>query len=228
MKNFLIGIFILFLLLSCVRMDPSMAETRPVDHGTWDKLLKENVDDYGNVNYKSFLSDSIRLSDYLNYLGNNIPNSQFWAEQDRLAYYLNLYNAATIQLVIRHYPLESIKEIGSKFQIPFVNTPWQIRFIRLGDQWYDLDNIEHGIIRKEFNEPRIHFALVCAAYSCPKLRNEAYDPERLHEQLDDQTRVFLANRDKNIIKKDELILSRIFQWYKGDFTGESQSKGVYR
>ena len=167
-----------------------------------------------------FLNDITKLRDYIDYLGNHTPNNQHWTEQDKLAYYINLYNAATIQLILRHYPVESIRDIGSKFQIPFINTPWQIKFIKLEGQLYNLDNIEHNIIRKVFNEPRIHFALVCAARSCPKLRNEAYDADQLDEQLADQTWVFLANSKKNKIEKDALILSKIFQWYRGDFTKE--------
>lgn len=86
----------------------------------------------------------------------------------------------------------------------------------------DLDDIGHGILRKKFDDLRIHFALVCASMSCPKLRNEAYTPEKLNQQLDDQGRNFLSNTSKNKITPHKLQLSKIFKWYKGDFT-EGQS-----
>jgi len=91
-------------------------------------------------------------------------------------------------------------------------------FFKIGGQEMKLDEIEHDILRKQFNDPRIHFTLVCASRSCPKLRNEAYEAARLDEQLNDQGRAFLADRSKNIITQDKLQLSKIFSWFKGDFT----------
>jgi hypothetical protein len=121
-------------------------------------------------------------------------------------------------LILAYQPEKSIREIGSDIQIPFVNTPWQIDFIELGGEKYNLDDIEHGIIRKNFNEPRIHFALVCASLSCPKLRREAYVGSKLDEQLDDQARDFLSDMKRNQISAKKLKLSKIFQYYADDFT----------
>ena len=114
-----------------------------------------------------------------------------------------------------NYPVESIKEIGGS--IYKVNTAWDIKFIHIGDQTYDLNNIEHGIIRKDFDEPRIHFAVNCASVSCPRLRNEAYTGENLDNQLDDQARTFINNPEKNKIETNKAELSKIFLWFKGDF-----------
>ena len=208
----------LFSILACVRIDPSLADSVPVNHEKWDLLLKKHVDEQGLVDYRGFIRDSVELARYVNYLGTNAPNNQNWSMEEKLAYYINLYNAATIQLVIRNYPLKSIMDIGSVIQIPFVNTPWQVKFITIAGEKYDLDNIEHNIIRKGFQEPRIHFALVCAAMSCPKLRNEAFVADKLEAQLTEQTRQFLSSADKNILSKDRLELSSIFQWFSGDFT----------
>ena len=209
---------VLLITFACVRIDPIVADTLPVSHASWDALLKKHVDDKGNVNYKGFISDSTSLNKYIGYLAKNGPNNNEWSGDEKLAYYINLYNAATIQLIIRHYPIESIKDIGSKIQIPFINTPWQVKFIKIGIEDYNLDNIEHNIIRKGYDEPRIHFALVCAAVSCPRLRNEAYLAEKLDDQLTDQARKFLSHTGKNKISKNELEISKIFQWFTGDFT----------
>ena len=97
-------------------------------------------------------------------------------------------------------------------------------FFKIEGQEYDLNNIEHSIIRKQFKEPRIHFAVNCASYSCPRLRNEAFTAERLNEQLEDQTRKFFNDTRKNkIISKDKIILSSLLKWYSTDFT----NKGIF-
>ena len=88
-----------------------------------------------------------------------------------MAYWINAYNAYTIRLIVDHYPVQSIKDIGSKIKIPFVTTPWASKFFSIGGEQMSLDNIEHGILRKKFDDPRIHFTLVCASISCPRLRN---------------------------------------------------------
>jgi hypothetical protein len=186
------------------------------NHSAWDELLDKHVDIAGGVNYRGMIKDSTVLIDYLQELAINTPNDN-WPKSDQLAYWINLYNAATVKLITKHYPIASIKDIGSSIQIPFINTPWQVEFIRLNGELIDLDKIEHGIIRKEFDEPRIHFALVCAAKSCPTLRNEAYQAVNLDEQLTDQARIFLSDKTKNDLSTDHLVISKLFKWYGGDF-----------
>ncbi|GAH45067.1 unnamed protein product, partial [marine sediment metagenome] len=93
-------------------------------------------------------------------------------------------------------------------------------FFQIRDEEMSLDRIEHKILRVEFNDARIHFAINCASFSCPKLRNEAYEPARLESQLIDQASSFINNPEKNIIKSDEVQLSKIFSWFKGDFDSE--------
>lgn len=208
--------------LSCKVKDyPS--DSRPVTHEVWDSLVRQHVTTEGWVDYQGFINDSIRLNQYLDLLERNHPNSQFWSREERLAYWINAYNAYTVKLIVDHYPVRSIKEI--KNGIPFVNTVWDIKFIRIEDQVYDLNNIEHGILRPKFDEPRIHFAVNCASVSCPKLRNEAFVAEKLDTQLNDQARAFLNDTTKNIIEPERLQLSRIFQWYGGDFRNEGSLAG---
>ncbi len=188
--------------------------THQVSHSEWDNLLKKYVDEEGNVNYKNF--DRAALRQYLSHLQENLPSSS-WTDAQQIAYWINVYNAYTIELVLDYYPVSSIKDIGGKINIPFISSPWDIKFIPLGKDTVDLNYIEHSILRGEFNEPRIHFALVCASASCPQLRREAFIAGKLDNQLSEQTRQFLSDTSKNIISSSTVQLSKIFQWYGGDF-----------
>lgn len=191
-----------------------------VSHSGFDQLLQKYVDDQGLVNYKGLRSERSRLKSYLAILEGNAPQKS-WTRDQKLAYWINAYNAYTLDLILEHYPVESIKDIGSTIKIPFVSTAWDIKFIKIGGKEYDLNNIEHGIIRKDFDEPRIHFALVCAAVSCPKLQNRAYVPEKLDAQLTKAAKEFLNNPSKNSIKNaNKATLSKLFNWYGGDFKKE--------
>lgn len=177
-------------------------------HQIWDQLLKQYVSETGQVNYSGIKEDGSRLGQYLEQLKEN-PVQESWSRSQKLAYWINAYNAFTVKLIIDNYPVKSIRDL---------NRPWGRKFIQLGDQTYSLDNIEHDIIRPVFEEPRIHFALVCAAVSCPKLLNHAYLPEKLDEQLDQQTRYFLNESGKNKLSPKLVELSKLFSWYGRDFT----------
>jgi hypothetical protein len=206
------------LVLSCSSKNTAHNDSSPVDHSSWDAMLKEFVNEEGRVDYKAWKKDELRLDNYLKILESSTPENKDWSKEQRLAYWINAYNAFTVKLILDYYPLESIKDIGSKFQIPFVNTPWDIKFININGENYDLNNIEHNILRKDFVEPRIHFAIVCASISCPSLRREAYAAEKLEDQLNEQARKFLSNASKNEIGQSEIRISKIFNWFKGDFT----------
>ncbi len=206
------------LLLSCGSIQPEQQGTRPISHQLLDSLLSKHISIDGKVDYKGIQKDAALLTQYLELLSSNPPNQLYWNKNQALAYWLNTYNAYTIQLILNHYPLKSIKDIGSKIQIPFFNTPWDIKLIEIAGEQYDLNNIEHNILRKNFDEPRIHFAIVCASYSCPKLRSEAYVAERLEEQLTEQARAFLNDPTRNEISENKIKISKIFSWFKGDFT----------
>lgn len=202
---------------------PFATETgAPVDHGMFDRLLKKHVSEKGLVDYKGFKRDETELNQYLDVLSKNPPVDKT-PKNEQMAYWINAYNAYTIRLILNHYPVKSIKDIGSKIKIPFVTTPWAAKFFTIGGEKMSLDNIEHGTLRKKYNDPRIHFALVCASISCPRLRNEAYTAAQLESQMDDQGRDFLNNPAKNKVARDAAQLSNYFNWYKGDFTDKGQS-----
>lgn len=215
LKNVIFALLAVVVMTSCGTSAPT-SNAAPIEHNMWDKLLKKHVDNKGMVDYKGFKQDRNELKKYLDLLSKNAPSSK-WSKDEKLAYWINAYNAYTVELILEHYPLKSIKDIGSSIKIPFVNTPWDVKFIEIGGKKMDLNNIEHGIIRKQFSEPRIHFALVCAAKSCPPLRNEAYTADKLDKQLDDQGRDFLNDPTKNIVTKDKATITKIMDWYGGDF-----------
>ena len=175
-------------------------------HRVWDQLLKEYVTPTGKVDYSGLKQDS-RLDLYLDQLAQN-PVSDAWSRSQKLAYWINAYNAFTVKLITEHYPVASIRDI---------QRPWAKKFVELGEQKYSLNQIEHDIIRPLFQEPRIHFALVCAAISCPKLLNTSYQPELLDQQLDHQTRYFLNKSGKNKLAQNQVSISQLFNWYGRDF-----------
>ncbi|MEQ9413097.1 MAG: DUF547 domain-containing protein, partial [Cyclobacteriaceae bacterium] len=111
---------------------------------------------------------------------------------------------------------KSIKDLGGSLYK--INTSWDIQFIKIGDETYDLNNVEHAKLRRVYNDPRIHFAVVCASKSCPKLQQDAYVASRLDEQLDEAGRDFLKNTFRNKISTDKAAISSLFKWYRGDFT----------
>lgn len=216
-KTFCIAILAAFLMSACANAHPA-SNSKPISHQIWNSILSKHVTPDGMVDYAAIQKDSNTLNSYLKLVKANHPNDANWSKNEQLAYWINAYNAFTVQLIIRHYPLSSIKDIGSSIKIPFVNTPWDVKFIKIENEIYDLNNLEHGIIRKQFDEPRIHFALVCAAVSCPRLRNEAFTAAKLNQQLDEEATYFINNKKKNVIEADAAHLSKIFLWYKGDFT----------
>lgn len=213
---------ILMILISSVSKKSFSQSTTP-SHTIYNKLLQKNVTADGKVNYKSFIKDSLELNQYLKILSTTPPDEKTWSKEEQMTYWVNAYNAFTIKLITEYYPIKSIKDIGSSIQIPFVNTPWDIKFIMIGKEKMDLNNIEHGILRKKFNDPRIHMVLVCASKSCPILLNEAYEPKLLDEQFAKQTKAFLKDNSRNQITPDNPKLSMLFKWYGMDFNKEGGS-----
>lgn len=176
-------------------------------HQTWNVLLQKNVAENGDVNYKGFLKDIDQLEGYLSLLQQNAP-AKNWSKNEKLAYYINLYNAGTVKLILDNYPTQSIKDI---------NAPWDKKIVAIGDDKFSLGAIEHKILRK-MNEPRIHFAINCASYSCPKLLNNAFLANTMEEQLQTATKEFIGDVTRNKITTDNVQLSEIFKWFKSDFT----------
>ena len=191
------------------------------DHTTWDKLLRENITvinggQVTQVDYDGFLDQRSELQEYLMNLS-EIQKVDFdgWGEGKRLAFLINAYNAWTIELVLTRYPnLRSIRQIGL---LPV--SAWRKDIVELFDTKYSLDEVEHGMIRAEgiYNEPRIHFAVNCAAIGCPALRPEAFVGEKLEEQLEESTKLFLADKTRNYSDGGKLYISSVFDWYGEDF-----------
>ena len=221
LRGRLTSFILVFVLLGSCTFSANEPEStsQPVSHELFNQLLQKHVSEDGRVSYTGFIADSVKLKAYLKLLSASHPNDT-WTEKERLAYWINAYNAFTIQLILNHWPLESIKDIGSRIQLPFINSPWDIKFIRIEDMEYDLNNIEHSILRKEFKEPRIHFAIVCASYSCPRLLNQAFVADKLESQLEAQARDFINDPRKNQLSAKRIGLSKIFSWFQGDFTDE--------
>lgn len=197
----------------------------PINHERWDQLVKKHVKDDGFVDYKGFIRDSMELNRYLDQLSAVHPDDKSWSRNEQMAYWINAYNAFTIRLIVRNYPVESIKDI--KKGIAFVNSVWDIKFIKIQGFTYDLNNIEHNILRPVFKDARVHAAINCASYSCPRLRPEAYTSEKLDSQLEDAMKKFLADPLRNKITADKAEISEIFKWFKGDFDRDAGSLIAY-
>lgn len=196
-------------LIFCLLFHPSWAQKSI--HELWDNELKKFVDAEGRVDYKRWKEDTILLDAYIAELENN-PPKPFWRSNDSLGYFINAYNAITVKLILDHYPIKSIRKLV---------TPWRLKRFKLNNTFISLNHIEHKILRK-MNDPRIHFAINCASRSCPKLQNSAFFSHKIDQQLEHATKAFINDSSKNKISKDNVQLSRIFQWFAKDFGNKKQ------
>lgn len=199
-----------------------------IDFAVWDSLLHQYVDQQGRVDYRAWKKQQPQtLTDWLanlELLDQNLTRDQ------QLALWINLYNAFTISTILERYPIASIRPtiIGLPNWLGFL---WffQRRVYRFSNQTYSLAQIENQILRDRCQEPRIHFAIVCASVGCPLLRSEAYSPERVTQQLEEDAARFINNADK--VRYDVptgiLYCSKIFKWYRQDFLTESASIPEY-
>lgn len=221
MKNYLLSLFFvpLFALANKTNTIPKIASgfqseiasnAKPIDHKMWNDLLQKHVSSKGNVNYKGFKKDQAALQAYLDLLSKNIPEKS-WSKNAVLAYWINTYNAYTVKLILDNYPTKSIKKIDS---------PWDKAFFTLEGKKYSLGEIEHSILRK-MDEPRIHFAINCASFSCPNLSNEAYTEKNVQSQLEAAAKSFINDKTKNSISINAIEISSIFDWFSGDFKKSS-------
>lgn len=206
-------------------LDGAFNQSFDHSHALWDKTLQTYVVDHGDfsqVKYQALKqSGAATLNQYLQSVS-AVQANQFkqWTKPQQLAFLINAYNAFTVKLILDHYPVESIKDIGS-----FFRSPWKIQFFMLFGHKTHLDHIEHELIRANFQEPRIHFAVVCASIGCPKLQARAYTAERLESMLESATRNFLRDSSRNRFdaQRNTLYLSSIFKWYEEDFAAKSGS-----
>ncbi len=181
----------------------------PLNHKAFEQLLQKYVDDTGKVNYKALKTDKAALDAYCQLLTDN-PPQEGWSRNEALAYWINAYNAYTLKLIVDNYPTSSIIKLdGGK--------TWDVRRIKIGGNKYSLNNIENDIIRPKFQEPRIHFAVNCAAKSCPPLWNHAYTADNLETALESRARAFINNSSFNTLAGNRARVSKIFDWYGADF-----------
>lgn len=182
------------------------------DYKKTNLFLEKYVTEKGNVNYDKIKNNRSELETIVKQFEEKQPNDK-WSKNEKLAYYINAYNIYTLKIVIENYPVKSIKDIDNV---------WDKKFIRSGNDKISLGDVEHKILRK-MNEPRIHFAINCASFSCPNLLNEAYLPETLDKQLDKVAKSFINDKTKNKIAAKEVQLSEIFNWFGGDFKTKKTS-----
>jgi len=194
-----------FLLFASLNL---FSQTAP-SHTGLDSLLQKYVSETGKVNYKGLKTNKKALDAYCQTLSAN-PVRDTWSKEEKLAYWINAYNAFTLQLIVNNYPLKSIMSLdGGK--------TWDVKRIQLGDKKYSLNQIENEIIRPQFKDARIHFALNCAAKSCPPLWNRAYTAENLFATLEVRAKAFITNTQYNEISASQADVSKIFEWYAADF-----------
>lgn len=201
-------------------------------HKNFDLLLKKHVIN-GWVDYQGILGEQVVFYEYLNYLAevkSEVLNR--WTREQKLAFWINSYNAFTIQAVIERYPITGRSLIGLFFpqnSILQISGVWTRLKFTAGGQHLTLRQIEHDIIRKMFDEARIHFAIVCASRSCPALRSEAYRADILEHQLDGQEALFINDPERGArwdAAKRRLYISKIFKWFKADFKKRVSSNDV--
>ena len=204
------------LLLVLVFLLTGAAGAQEFDHSAWDRVLKKLVHDTGRVDYAALKANPAELDGYVAQLAARSPVSHpqdFLTRSSQLAYWINAYNALVIKGVIESWPVSSVRKIG---KLPY-SFFWHKKFVAGGEQ-YTLNNIE-DILRKKLAEPRIHFAIVCASNSCPRLQREAYTPENTERLLEEATR-FYVNEPRNLkidLARNRVTLPLILGHYHEDF-----------
>jgi len=177
-----------------------------LDYTIWKSLLQKNVLANGQVNYSGFEKEISKFNTFLRSLSSAKMTSS-WTKNDKISYWINVYNAYTVKLVLNNFPLTSIKEI---------DRPWKTKFFPIDGKLMSLSEVEHEILR-DFGEPRIHFAINCASRSCPRLLQIPYTAENLNRLLDRQTKEFINDEFYNTITEFTVNVSHIFDWYRKDF-----------
>lgn len=202
-----------------------------LDYKGYDELLRTYVDDQGWVNYADLQQARQPLDSFNDTLAVvDDATLRGWSEEEQIAFWINAYNSLTLKSIVDQTPLKpSIKDITGV---------WRLRKHPINQQQKTLNEIEHDVLRVDFDEPRLHAAIVCAAISCPPLRNEAFTGEMLDAQLDEQVTQWLARPDGLEIDKEagEVKVSKIFSWFGGDwipsygvdsgFTGSKEEQAV--
>lgn len=194
-----------YFILAFLLINTTYAQEK-VDHSAWDQILILNVMDNGMVDYDGVTRDVSVFYEYFRYLCKLSPKEN-WSKEDKLAYWLNVYNATAMKMIIDEYPVASINELEN---------PWKRKTFKSQGVRYSLDDIEHNILRK-FGDPRIHFLLNCGSMSSPRLWNRAYTSKNINEALENRTREFINDPQRNQITSSTVKISQVFEWYKDDF-----------
>jgi len=218
--------FLISILILCLSSNVLSLEPEPFNHQhqVWNELLLQHVHYDLNgfsskLDYKQMLKQQGTLNIYLAKLSKVSQDEFFsWSQNQQKAFLINAYNAFTVKLILTRYPnLESIKDLGS-----FFRSPWKQQFFTLLGKSRSLDDVEHKLLRQPsvYDDPYIHFAVVCASIGCPALRNEAYIADKIDQQLKDNLRRFLSDKSRNRynVQTNSLEVSKIFDWYEEDFT----------
>lgn len=196
----------------------SVKEKMDFSHKIFDDLLRDHVSNTGKVDYAGFKKDHNQLKMYIKSLEEQQIDD--WNKDKKMAYWINAYNANTINLILDNYPVSSINDIAG-------GKPFDKKIANLDGKSLSLNDIENNIIRPQFKDARIHFAVNCAAKSCPPLWYRAWTEKNLNKQLDEQTKSFVNNPTYNTINSNEVIISKIFDWYKDDFGTIQDFLGKY-
>lgn len=199
-----------FFLCLLIVLIPFRSAASAVDYGPWATLLAKHVRD-GVVDYKGFKADQTKLEAFLEELGKVDATSL--SPKAQMAYYINVYNAWTIKLMLDNYGVKSIRDIGS-----LLKSPWKIRLVRLKNETVTLDYVEHDVLRPRFKDPRVHAAVNCASKSCPKLQSVPFDEGNLDALLDAASAAWINDPAMNRLDGTVLRISAIFDWFKEDFT----------
>lgn len=217
-KKIAINLFMVLFLAIILSVSTVNAAEQIKDYKkSYNSVLNQYVADNGLVDYKGLKKDRQGLDKYLEAI-EKIERQKYesWSEKEKIAFWINNYNALTLQLMLDKYPQKSIRNLFM---------PWDFYKFEVMGKKYSLNDIEHKILRKEFNEPRIHFAVNCASIGCPNLRQEVYTGNKLDLQLEEQAKIFLNSPKGLIVDKNNKVvrISSIFKWFGEDFTKNNQS-----
>lgn len=199
--------------------------TKTVDHSAWDQILQKYISDRSGVHYFAYgkvsQEEKVKLKNYLKTLSS--LNPQEFNRTEAMAFWINAYNAITVDIVLDNYPVESIKDIKSSF---FRSGPWKTDIFKIQGQHLSLDNIEHGILRPIFKDSRVHYAVNCASYSCPNLASHAFTSKNLNQLLNQGATDYINHsRGVQFNSDGDLVLSSIWKWFKEDF-GSSEASVI--
>ena len=201
--------------------------SKVIDHSQWQQILDlrvhENADDINRVSYKQFSAvEKNQLASYVQKLAGLKPTHLNRDEQ--LAYWINLYNALTVQVVLQYPKAKSILKMKSSF---FSSGPWDDELLTIEGKAVTLNDIEHRILRPIWQDHRLHFALNCASIGCPNLSKTAYSSSNVQAQLQRAQKRYLSHPRGVSLRKNKLVLSSIFDWYQVDFSEDEQGLKAY-